>query len=64
MSQRTPEQLLLIDCWHQFCIDVTVDGEEWQSDGALSTLEDVADYLVDIGYLIQHPSRPVYRTKP
>lgn len=60
----TAEKSLLIDCWHQFAIDVEIDGETWQSDGALSTLEDLADYLVGIGYLIRHPTKDVYRKKP
>lgn len=52
---------MLMDCWSQFCIDVTIDGEQWQSDGALSTLEDIADYLHKHGMLTMHKTRPVYR---
>jgi hypothetical protein len=57
-------QSMLLDCWGQFCIEVEVDGAAWESDGCLSTLEDLADMLVDHGLLERHPSRPVFRRKP
>ena len=57
------ERDLLIDCWHQFSISIETDHNcvEWMSDGALSTLEDLADYLVECEYLIKHPSMDLYR---
>jgi hypothetical protein len=51
---------LLLDAWAQFALDM---GAGWQSDGALSTLEDIADYLLAYGYLEKHPERPWYRVR-
>jgi hypothetical protein len=50
----------LVDCWQQFSLDM---GGGWQSDGCLSTLELLADDLVDIGRLERHPERPWFRVK-
>jgi len=52
---------LMIDCWTQFSLEATKNGETWRSDGGLSTLEAVADELVKSGILTKHPSRPLYR---
>jgi hypothetical protein len=52
---------LLTDCWGQFSLTVEVDGESWMSDGCLSTLERLADYLVKNGRLVKHPTKRLYR---
>ena len=54
---------IICDCWDQWKIEVEIDDESWDSDGALSTLEDIADYLCGRGLLVRHPTRPVYRWK-
>ena len=55
---------MIQDCWGQFAVDVDVDGEVWLGDGALSTLENVSEYLVRSGHLVKHPTMYVYRRKP
>lgn len=58
----TSEQDLLLDCWAQFAISVYEDADqEWFSDGALSTLEHVAEYLCKQGLLVKHPTMDWYR---
>jgi hypothetical protein len=52
---------LRLDVWAQYALDM---GDGWQSDGALSTLESIADDLMDSGIFERHPERPWYRTKP
>ena len=32
---------IICDCWDQWKIEVEIDDESWDSDGALSTLEDI-----------------------
>jgi hypothetical protein len=49
---------LRLEVWGQWSLDM---GGGWQSDGALSTLEDIADSLVECGALERHPERPWYR---
>lgn len=49
---------LLEDCWAQFSCDA---GDSWRHDGALSTLECLADFLHERGRLEKHPIRPWYR---
>jgi hypothetical protein len=52
---------LAIDCWSQMAVRVEVDGEEWDSDGCLSTCEWLAAVLLKRGLLVRHPTREVYR---
>lgn len=49
---------LLQDAWSQFSCEVE-DG--WSHDGALSTLDRIADFLHERGRLEKHPTRPWYR---
>lgn len=49
-----------LDVWGQYALDM---GDGWQSDGALSTLESIADDLMDSGVFEMHPERPWYRVR-
>lgn len=51
---------LRLDVWGQYALDM---GDGWQSDGALSTLESIADDLMDSGVFERHPERPWYRVR-
>jgi uncharacterized Zn finger protein (UPF0148 family) len=62
-AKKEAAELIAIvsDCWDQWKIEIEADGEQWDSDGAMSTLEEIADYLCKRGLLAKHPTRPVYR---
>jgi hypothetical protein len=51
---------LRLDVWGQYALDM---GDGWQSDGALSTLESIADDLMESGVFEMHQERPWYRVR-
>jgi hypothetical protein len=51
---------LRLDVWGQYALDM---GDGWMSDGALSTLESIADDLMESGVFEMHPERRWYRVR-